>query len=158
MLGVRGFCSLMAVSVAMFGGGTACAQAVIAATAAQKFSPLVTQTFDQRGAGLWLRADTVVRQGAQPWSLDDRRITQRVTVQHELVDHVWLGVTVVQQPARYDMSQRVVREERHSAGAKLSFEPTDDVELGLAWFKRKRGMPRRFGPKPGPRAYVAYHF
>jgi len=152
-------------AVAIIASAPACAQAIAAAqTAYLVMRPEIRVKTEERVAGLWLRTSTTVRGSSDGWRADETRATYGFSVQKRVLGHTWLGLSAVAQAPRFDAERGMVRDARHYAGARLSFEASDRVEMGFAWLRRLRG--RGFmsvpggnrGIKPGPKAYMQLRF
>ncbi|NIJ64735.1 hypothetical protein FHR20_001666 [Sphingomonas leidyi] len=140
-------------------------QAVAAAQAAYLvLQPEIRVKTEERASGLWLRTSATVRGSNESWRADETRSTYGFSLQKEVIGHAWLGMSAYAQAPRFDADRGVVRDARHYAGARLSFEASDHVEMGFAWLRRLRG--RGFmslpggnrGIKPGPKAYMQVRF
>jgi hypothetical protein len=161
---IRG-AGLIAAAGAIFACAPACAQTIAAVeTAYLVVRPEVRIKTDEHVEGLWLRTTSTVRAPSEEWRADETSASYSATVQKEVIGHTWLGLTGVTQAPRFDADRGMIRDTRHYAGARLSFEASDHVELGFAWLRRLRG--RGFmstpgsnrGIKPGPKAYMQFHF
>ncbi|MEP9360581.1 hypothetical protein [Sphingomonas sp. KR3-1] len=161
---IRG-AGLILAAGAGFACAPACAQTIAAAeTAYLVVRPEVRTKTDEHVQGLWLRTTATVRASSEEWRADETSAGYGVSVQKEVIGHTWLGLTGYTQAPRFDADRGMIRDARHYAGARLSFEASDHVELGFAWLRRLRG--RGFmstpgsnrGIKPGPKAYMQFHF
>lgn len=161
---IRG-ASLIAAAGAAFACLPACAQTIAAAeTAYLVVRPEVRVKTDEHVEGLWLRTTATVRTPSEPWRADETSAGYAVSVQKQVIGHTWLGVTGYAQAPRFDADRGMIRDARHYAGARLSFEASGHVEMGFAWLRRLRG--RGFmstpgsnrGIKPGPKAYMQVRF
>ncbi|WP_137864702.1 MULTISPECIES: hypothetical protein [unclassified Sphingomonas] len=149
----------------MLAAGPAGAQAVAAAqTAYLVLQPEIRVKTEERASGLWLRTSATVRGSNESWRADETRSSYGFSLQKEVIGHTWFGLSAYAQAPRFDADRGVVRDARHYAGARLSFEASDHVEMGFAWLRRVRG--RGFtslpggnrGIKPGPKAYMQFRF
>lgn len=141
------------------------AQAVAAAQAAYlALQPEIRVKTEERTSGIWLRATSTVRGSNDSWRADETRSTYGFSLQKEVIGHTWLGLSAYAQAPRFDADRGVVRDARHYAGGRLSFEAADNVELGFAWLRRLRGQGYMTVPggnrgiKPGPKAYMQFRF
>jgi hypothetical protein len=151
---------------AMLVASPALAQIGAARAAEPLLQPDNRANVDQRAAGWWVRAGTMVRANHPNWRPDEVRTDYRFSVQHTVVAKTWLGIGAYSQSPRFDPTRGDVRDARHYAGARLSYEASGNVELGFAWMRRLRGKTPltnqvaggNRGIKPGPRAYMQLHF
>jgi hypothetical protein len=141
------------------------AQAVAATqTAYLVLRPEIRVKNEEHVSGLWIRTSATVRGQSEAWRADETRASYGFSMQKQVLGHTWLGLSAVAQAPRFDADRGMVRDARHYAGARLSFEASNQVELGFAWLRRLRG--RSFatppggnrGIKPGPKAYMQLRF
>ncbi|HWU95391.1 MAG TPA: hypothetical protein VN029_07320 [Sphingomonas sp.] len=156
---------LIAAAGAIFACTPACAQAVAAVQSAYLvLRPEIRVKNEEHVSGLWLRTSTTVRGPNEAWRADETRASYGFSVQKQVLGHTWLGLSAVAQAPRFDAERGMVRDARHYAGARLSFEASDHVELGFAWLRRLRGRGFMSAPggnrgiKPGPKAYMQFRF
>ncbi|MDG2532890.1 hypothetical protein P6144_04475 [Sphingomonas sp. HITSZ_GF] len=161
----RGAGLVAAAAGAILAQAPAQAQAIAAAqTAYLVVRPEVRVKNEEHVEGLWLRTTATVRQPSETWRADETSAGYAVSLQKEVLGHTWLGVSAYAQAPRFDMDRGMIRDARHYAGARLSFEASGNVEMGFAWLRRLRG--RGFmstpgsnrGIKPGPKAYMQVRF
>ncbi len=152
---------------AMLAAGPAGAQAVAAAQTAY-LGAAAGNSREDRGAGIGPMAPHL-RDGTgaatKSWRADETRSSYGFSLQ-EGSDraHADFGLSAYARRAAFRCRSRVVRDARHYAGARLSFEASDHVEMGFAWLRRVRG--RGFtslpggnrGIKPGPRPICTFRF
>jgi hypothetical protein len=141
------------------------AQAIASAQAAYLvLRPEIRVKNEEHVSGLWLRTSATVREPSETWRADETRASYGVSVQKQVLGHTWLGLSAVAQTPRFDADRGVMRDARHYAGARLSFEASNQIELGFAWLRRLRGKGFASVPggnrgiKPGPKAYMQFHF
>jgi hypothetical protein len=156
---------MVAAAGAILASAPAQAQVVAAAeTAYLVMRPEIRAKTDEHVEGLWLRTSATVRAPSETWRADETSAGYGFSLQKEVIGHTWLGVSAYAQAPRFDADRGMIRDARHYAGARLSFEASDHVEMGFAWLRRLRG--RGFmstpgsnrGIKPGPKAYMQVHF
>lgn len=127
--------------------------------------PEIREKLEEKTDGLWIRAQSSVRTNNDAWRADETKAVFSFSVQKEVADHAWLGLITTSSPRRYDGDRIGIRNTRNYAGARVSVEPSSGVELGFAWLRRVGGkqMVRGVagwnrGVKPGPKAYMQFHF
>jgi len=161
---IRG-AGLIAAAGAIFATMPACAQAIAAAqTAYLVLRPEIRVKNEEHVSGLWLRSTATVREPSEAWRADETKASYGFSVQKEVLGHTWLGLSAVAQAPRFDPDRGMIRDARNYAGARLSFEASEHVEMGFAWLRRLRGRGFMSAPggnrgiKPGPKAYMQLRF
>lgn len=160
-----GLIMVAAVAGTILASGPAQAQAIAAAqTAYLVMRPEIRVKTDEHVEGLWLRTTATVRGPSEPWRADEASAGYGFSLQKQVIGHAWLGLTGYAQAPRFDTDRGMIRDARHYAGARLSFEASESVEMGFAWLRRLRGRGYMSTPgsnrgiKPGPKAYMQIHF
>src|SRR6218665_2962523 len=124
----RGTGLIVAAAGAMLACMPAQAQTIAAAeTAYLVVGPEIRVKTDEDVEGLWLRTTATVRTPSETWRADETSAGVGISVQKEVIGHTWLGVTGYTQAPRFDTDRGLVRDARHYAGARMSFEASDHV-------------------------------
>lgn len=116
----------------------------------------VRAIIERRARDWWLQTDLILRRANDDGSYETN-LAYAASVQRSLGSGTWLGFEASGQVARLGGETALAPAGRHYAGPSLTTELPiggTEVELGLAWLQRLRGI----GAGSGPRIFAQFVF